>query len=207
MSFSNDGMYILLGTSSNFHYVLDAFSLGIVRRLTGHQGLGEQGIEPNRGKSGEEVCWTGDAKWVMSGSADGSVCMWDLTPPAGQEKLQASDVLGPGDVKPNFLNMNGNNDRPPTMQPTIRLQNKGGAGAGATRAVRFNPKLCMMATGGDDLVSPTFHMSILRSLTDSHASDTVVARKGRQDVGGRRLLRSHGPSRHAGALQACSWHA
>ena len=165
----------------------------MVRRLTGHQGLGEPGIEPNRGKSGEEVCWTGDAKWVLSGSADGSVCMWDLTPPAGQEKLQATDVLGQGDVKPNVLNthMNGSNDRPPTLHPTVRLQGKTGAGAGAMRSVRFNPKLCMMATGGDDLVSVPIAAVPLSDCPADGISDILVAREGRTNVDRPGLLRRH----------------
>lgn len=152
LSFSNDGAYILVGTSSDFHYVLDAFSLEMVRRLAGHQGLerdtnGDKCVEPRRGRSGEEVSWIGDSKWVVSGSNDGSICIWDLTPNPGQEKLTATDTVG--EVKPII----GAPPRPPTLQPVAKLHAKGGTSSHPSRAVRFNPKYCMFASGGEDLVS------------------------------------------------------
>lgn len=125
----------------------------MVRRLTGHQGLerdseGNRGVQPRRGRSGEEVSWVGDSKWVVSGSNDGSICIWDLTSPPGQEKLTAQDLVV-GEVKPNF----GSYPRPPTLEPVAKLHGKGGASNHPTRAVRFNPKFCMFASGGEDLVS------------------------------------------------------
>ena len=143
----------MLGTSSDFHYVLDAWDqLRIVRRLTGHQGLerdinGERGVEPRRGKSGEEVCWTGDSNWVLSGSSDGSICMWDLSPMNGKDKLRPEDIINDqqGDVTMGI----GAPIYPPTLEPSVRLNGKGQP----TRAVRFNPRLCMLASGGEDLVS------------------------------------------------------
>lgn len=156
VAFSNDGKYILLGTSSDFHYILDAYELRMVRRLTGHQGLerdinGDRGVEPRRGKSGEEVCWTGDSRWVLSGSNDGSICMWDLSPLSGRDGLRADDKINDtqGDVTMGI----DSPIRPPTLEPTIRLNGKGGAGNQPTRAVKFNPRLCMLASGGEDLVS------------------------------------------------------
>jgi hypothetical protein len=66
IGFSNNGHYILLGTSSDVHYVLDAYSeesVVIVRRLVGHRGFeydryGNKDVAPRRGAGGEEVGWT-----------------------------------------------------------------------------------------------------------------------------------------------------
>ena len=144
----------------------------MVRRLTGHQGLerdvhGNRGVEPRRGKSGEEVSWSGDSRWVVSGSNDGSICMWDLSRVNPGETLKATDNISDprGDVKM------GSDvpPRPPTLHPSVKLEGKSGGAAGnqTTRAVRFNPKLCMLATAGEDLVSCTVLCSTLAWLAVS----------------------------------------
>lgn len=130
MSFSNNGAYLLVGTSSSVHYVLDAFDLNVVRRLEGHQGLGSL--------SGEEVCWSADSNWVLSGSIDGTIVAWDLTPPTGAAKLESV----------------GRDRLAETLKPVTVL--KAGDGQHApSRAVAFNPRYGMMGVGGEELVSPT----------------------------------------------------
>ena len=104
----------------------------MVRRLGGHTALDRA--------SGEEVSWSGDSKFVISGSGDGSICVWDLNPADGHEKL-----LGP-------LIVPGINPRCITLEPCVRLQSGGVEGV-ASRCVRFNPRLGMLASGGEDLVS------------------------------------------------------
>jgi COMPASS component SWD2 len=74
LAFSNNGKYILLGTSSDVHYVFDSYNLELVRRLEGHVGLerdrdGRKNVEPRRGGSGEEVGWSADSNWVLSGKS------------------------------------------------------------------------------------------------------------------------------------------
>ncbi|EST05540.1 WD40 repeat [Kalmanozyma brasiliensis GHG001] len=83
LTFNSDSQYLLLGTSGDVHYVIDTFSDGgqVVARLIGHEGLEKAsgvsiGMVAEAGISGQEVCWTPDGKWVMSGSADGSVVFW-----------------------------------------------------------------------------------------------------------------------------------
>lgn len=127
VTFSNDGNHLLVGTSSNTHYVLDAYDLTLLRRLQGHQGLGS--------RSGEEVTWSADSKWVLSGSADGTVAVWDLGVPEGAEKLEPPA---------------GRNEPAPVLKPTAVLR----AGTGPlapSRAVSFNPRFGMMAVGGEEL--------------------------------------------------------
>lgn len=83
LTFTPDSQYLLLGTSGDVHYVIDTFEQGgpVVARLIGHEGLEKAsgtsiGMVAEAGISGQEVCWTADGKWVLSGSADGSVVSW-----------------------------------------------------------------------------------------------------------------------------------
>ncbi|KAJ1307556.1 hypothetical protein OPQ81_001653 [Rhizoctonia solani] len=75
MSFSTNGKWLLVGTAGEVHYVLDAFDGDLLCRLEGHLGLergktgNSLGVVPDRGISGEEVCWTPDSKFVIPGAA------------------------------------------------------------------------------------------------------------------------------------------
>lgn len=104
----------------------------MVRRLRGHTAL-------NR-SSGEEVSWSGDSKFVISGSGDGAICIWDLGPIGGKEKLEGPPLI-PG-INPRCI----------TLDPVVKLQSGGPEGV-TSRCVRFNPRLGMLASGGEDLVS------------------------------------------------------
>ncbi|TXT04928.1 hypothetical protein VHUM_04011 [Vanrija humicola] len=139
VSFSNNGDYLLVGTSSHVHYILDAFDLAIVRRLEGHVGLDRH--------SGEEVCWSADSRWVFSGSRDGNIMAWDLSPPDGATKLDAP----------------AQNSPPPTIQPSVILRPGDGQHA-ASRAVQFNPRYSLLAVGGEEFVSPLDFLTTGRRL-------------------------------------------
>ena len=84
MSFSSNGQYLLIGCSGNALYVLDAFHGSMIAKLEGHTDLerknigAPQIIEHTRGISGEEVSWTPDSKYILGGSLDGRVFIWDL---------------------------------------------------------------------------------------------------------------------------------
>ena len=136
IAFSNNGEYILLGTSGEAHYLLDAFSLDILRRLTGHQPLGRT--------SGEELSFTVDSRFVISGSANGTVYVWDL----GTEKIEKEKTEGPLSKVP-----------AETLTPAVEIKPEAPEGEedaedrGTFRAVRFNSRFCMMAVGGETLVS------------------------------------------------------
>ncbi|WWC60649.1 uncharacterized protein I303_103223 [Kwoniella dejecticola CBS 10117] len=156
ISFSSNGEYLLIGTSSDVHYLLDAIDLVPLRRLVGHQGLerDKSGNKPpgtRRGTSGEEVSFTSDSKFVISGSADGEILFWDLTDDPvtkigseGQTLLTRTELEG------------GQKDAKAVQWHTIPIPDlrakvtlKGGAGS--SRAVRFNNRLQMFVVAGEDL--------------------------------------------------------
>lgn len=101
LKFSNDGKWLLVGTSSDTHYVVDAFEGVLVARLeglflsvpkliageplicfeqsgtvpSGIMGLErsivppyERPMEPAVGISSEELSWTPDGRYIISGT-------------------------------------------------------------------------------------------------------------------------------------------
>ena len=67
--FSNDGRHLLVGTAGDTHYVHDAFDGQLLFRLRGHKGLDNPADAGARVgmTSGEELCWSPDAKFVFTG--------------------------------------------------------------------------------------------------------------------------------------------
>ena len=136
MSFSSNGKYLLVGCSGDAHYVLDAFEGHLLARLEGHVGLERRkmgavlGIDPVKGSSGEEVSWTPDSKYIVGGSLDGRIMVWDvqnLPPRSGTVDLTS---------------------HPSRLQPFAILDGH----PGPSRCVRFNPRYGMMCTAGAELV-------------------------------------------------------
>lgn len=141
LAFSSNGKYILVGTSGDAHYVLDAFEGHLLAKLEGHVGLERvridviPGVNPTKGISGEEVSWTPDSKFIVGGSVDGKICIWDV---------QNLPVFTNEPVDPN---------RPPkVLQPISTVEGH----PGPSRCVRFNPRYAMMASAGAELVSTIF---------------------------------------------------
>lgn len=135
MSFSSNGKYLLVGCSGDAHYILDAFEGHLLAKLEGHLGLERKngmppGIEPSKGFSGEEVSWTPDSKYVISGSADGRIFIWDV------QVLPTR--TGPIDLKVS----------PSRIIPITALEGH----PGPSRCIRFNPRLAMMCSAGTELV-------------------------------------------------------
>ncbi|KAI0784178.1 WD40-repeat-containing domain protein [Abortiporus biennis] len=135
LSFSSNGKHLLVGCSGDAHYVLDAFEGHLLAKLEGHTGLERRKmgaplhIEPQRGSSGEEVSWTPDSKFVVSGSLNGNICIWDL------QNLPTK--TGAVDLKA----------KPLSLQPMTTLEGH----PGPSRCVKFNPRLAMMCTAGSEL--------------------------------------------------------
>lgn len=111
--------------------------LEMVTQRTGHSGLERMGAPytegvtpPRAGMSGEELSWTPDGRYVIAGSVDGTVCVWDVDPPP--EDVAAWE------------------GRPPAgPECTLRpIQQFDGHKGRATRVVRFNPRIAMLVTGG-----------------------------------------------------------
>jgi COMPASS component SWD2 len=135
LAFSTNGKYILVGCSGDAHYIVDSFEGHVLAKLEGFMGLERRApgappdIKPQKGCSGEEVSWTPDSKFIVGGSLDGRVHIWDM------KKL-------PAEVDKDW------------QGPMIRIQplaNLDGHPA-ASRAVKFNPRFAMMASAGAELV-------------------------------------------------------
>ncbi|KAL0574235.1 hypothetical protein V5O48_007706 [Marasmius crinis-equi] len=142
LAFSSNGKFILVGASGDAHYVLDAFQGSVLAKLEGHVGLERRainerkGIECGRGISGEEVSWTPDSKYVVGGSLDGKVCIWDVQNLGDAASIEAAAALAPGAPMPMKK-----------IQPMVKLEGH----PGPARCVRFNPRLAMMCTAGSEL--------------------------------------------------------
>jgi COMPASS component SWD2 len=135
LAFSTSGKYILVGCSGDAHYILDAFDGHLLAKLEGHGGLERRaagapvGLQPVRGSSGEEVCWTLDSKYVVSGSVDGRIYIWDV------QNIPAKS--GPVDLA----------SPPVRLSPLTVLDGH----PGPARAVRFNPRCAMFCSAGAEL--------------------------------------------------------
>lgn len=142
LSFSSNGKVILVGTSTNAHYIIDSFEGVLIAKLVGHVGLerGKIGREinpqPSKGISGNEVSWTPDSKFIVGGSQDGKVLVWDCT---------------------GFVNENGDAKQikkgqdPIAIHPIHVLEGH----PGPSRCVQFNPRWAMMASAGAEMVIMT----------------------------------------------------
>ncbi|KAL6302454.1 WD40-repeat-containing domain protein [Sparassis latifolia] len=135
LSFSSNGKYLLVGCSGDAHYIMDAFEGHLLAKLEGHTGLERRkmnsplSIEPVRGNSGEEVSWTPDSKYIVGGSLDGKVSVWDVS----------SLPTKSGTVDPKAP--------PLRLQPIAALEGH----PGPSRCVKFNPRFAMMCTAGAEL--------------------------------------------------------
>lgn len=121
MDFGNNGKYLLAVTDSAHHYVLDALLGKHVATLavTPQQNPGWLAFDY---VSAGSACFTPDGKWVLAGTPDGNVAVFDLS---------AVKSLGPDKV--------------------LRPQTTLAGGVGPSKLVAFNPKLLSIATA-DNLV-------------------------------------------------------
>lgn len=136
VKFSNDGNHILIGTSGNVHYVVHSYDYKVLARLEGHHGLehfgkddSEGAYHPSAGISGEETSWTPDGRYVLSGSNDGKIYVWDVNPPAGTYTAEERPPPGPECTLLPVKVIEGHKNSP-------------------SRVVRFNPKHAMFVSGG-----------------------------------------------------------
>lgn len=77
MEFSNNGKYLLVGTDSSEHYVLDAFLGKMLATLCVTKELQKGWLDFKYVSSGS-VCFTSCGKFVLAGSPRGTVSVFDL---------------------------------------------------------------------------------------------------------------------------------
>ncbi|KDE07220.1 hypothetical protein MVLG_02443 [Microbotryum lychnidis-dioicae p1A1 Lamole] len=141
IKFSNDGNKLLVGTSGDVHYVLDAFTGSTLARLeTGDKsGLERASVapferplgDPVAGLSSEEVSWTPDGRFVLAGSIDGKIYIWDAS-----------------HIKPSSSDVEDADQETVTLQP---LHADEGHLDGPSRCLLWNNRAAMFASAGDDL--------------------------------------------------------
>lgn len=126
--------HLLVGTAGDQHYVLDTWENNYKWRLVGHDGLEKAtaiansdaassttegagpspSMIPEAALSGEELCWSPDGKFVLAGSASGTIFVWQI-PGHGQPPAPGSDIA---------------------LMPVAKLEGH----TGPVRAIAFNRK-------------------------------------------------------------------
>lgn len=88
LEFTNDGKNLIVGTTGNGHFVLDAFDGKLVHfchRKAGHSGrLGANGTHPEGASkipSQGDITTSPDGRFLLGGSGDNGVLIWDLSKP------------------------------------------------------------------------------------------------------------------------------
>lgn len=100
IEFSNDGKHLLLGTTGQSHFLLDAFdghlkaSLHRDRSGVKRLGVGDHNPENLDARSSDSLyqstgdcCFTPDGRYVISGTRQQNVLVWDTLATVGGEKV------------------------------------------------------------------------------------------------------------------------
>ncbi|KAK9478105.1 WD40-repeat-containing domain protein [Lipomyces japonicus] len=96
IEFSNDGKHILVATNGPSHYLLDAFSGEIIMKFSGHTV--NKPTQPRVYESSGDCTLTPDSRFVVSGSTDKKVYIYDIQSPVRdniQKPLVAIDSKKP----------------------------------------------------------------------------------------------------------------
>ncbi|KAF2646204.1 WD repeat-containing protein-like protein [Massarina eburnea CBS 473.64] len=115
MEFTNDGKSLIISTTGNGHFVLDAFSGDITHfcyRKSGHSGRLPASAKPPSANSNSpalgqgDVCATPDGQYLIGGSGDDGLLVWDISkPPTANNYLEPMDAL-PGHGKAAIVGYN-----------------------------------------------------------------------------------------------------
>lgn len=122
LEFSNNGRYVLVATDSSQHYLLDAFLGKLVARLSVTPERHEAWLGFDYAAAGS-ACFTPDGKFVLAGSPQGYVAIFDL---AGVKTIGADK--------------------------TLRPQRKMDSALGPSKLLAFNPKLLSFASADNRVI-------------------------------------------------------
>lgn len=131
LEFANSGKYILIGTDSLQHYLLDAILGKLAARLVLTQEHHSGWLLFDYLSAGS-VCFTPDGRFVLAGSPHGTIAIFDL----------AKLAKDPKDVNP----IDSHDLK--VLYPVKVVDGK----QGVTKVVAFDPKLFTFATADDQVV-------------------------------------------------------
>lgn len=106
IEFTNDGKHLIVSTTGSGHFVLDAFDGGLKHfclRKKGPTGRLGPGAFPHTGQSSQiplgqgDTCATPDGQYLIGGSGEEGVLVWDMSRDAPSDKYtNAEHLTGPG---------------------------------------------------------------------------------------------------------------
>ncbi|TIA87137.1 hypothetical protein E3P99_03367 [Wallemia hederae] len=88
IKFSSDGMYMLVGTNSPHHYILNSYTGQIYYRLAGHETFASVNTQRDM------LSWSPDGKFIVGGSKNGKIHIWDV-PKFEEDKEKHISTLMP----------------------------------------------------------------------------------------------------------------
>ncbi|RHZ75011.1 hypothetical protein Glove_218g17 [Diversispora epigaea] len=135
LKFSNDGQKILINTSGDVHYIMDAFDGNLKQRLIGHAGLDNA----SSFLGGEESCFTPDGRYVISGSKDGKIYFWDISNSNNNNNNESTTITTAESLT---------TEESMTMKPFHMLNHH----TLPTQVIKFNPNKLLLVSACTDLV-------------------------------------------------------
>lgn len=170
LEFSNDGRRILVATNGPGHYVLDGYEghlqaycvrpqgrtdraspaeLGALRKMHADGPAKEPaGSRPKANGQGD-ACLSPDGRYVVSGSGEAGLFVWDLVEGDGGDAGAGAGASGDGGGEEEAAGEAEGKMRIKTLQPSADLSSKG---TGAAAVVAYNPRHNLLVTADEAVV-------------------------------------------------------
>lgn len=167
LEFSNDGKKLLVATSGPGHYVLDAFDGPLIAYLPKTNGVTSRIAPAVRARiapgsrSGNvtgtgDACWSPDGRYVVGGSGEAGMLVWDVDVALGGGKGEGPDVdmLGNGSKSNGKSKVNGGkvwDEREKVLYPSYTI-GEDRKDAGMASVIGYNPRHNLIATADKGVV-------------------------------------------------------
>lgn len=113
LEFTNDGKSLVIGTTGNGHFVLDAFDGKLTHfcyRKSGHSGRpgpnGSSSEIASKVPSQGDLCVAPDGQFLLSGSSEDGVLVWDISKPTSSNQVLEPLEQLPGHSKAAIIGYN-----------------------------------------------------------------------------------------------------